>query len=177
MRWGGASSGGSIFKTTDGGASWQMVLTLPLAYVPFWYWDHFTGWRADGAAIQRTTDGGATWQTATTGLQAVDAFQFVDARNGWAWHNASRSLVHTTDSGAAWQEQNPGSDDWDGVQFADASHGWAWSGGGWQYPAVVDPNQLRRTTDGGLAGTRQRRRRCPLVAAALPGRASAAFSS
>ena len=86
LGWGVA--GGSVFKTTDGGASWQTVFTLP-PELPPWYWDHLTGWRASGTEVQRTTDGGATWQAAATGLQAVEAFQFVDARNGWAWQDAS----------------------------------------------------------------------------------------
>ena len=45
---------------------------------------------------------------AATGLPAVDAFQFVDAANGWAWHNASHSLAHTTDGGVTWQPQSTG---------------------------------------------------------------------
>ncbi len=139
--------GSAIFKTTDGGATWQTVYTLPPASPP-WYWDHFTGWRATGATIQRTSDGGATWQAADTGLPSVDGFQFVDATNGWAWHQESHSLKHTTDGGGTWQAQNIGRNDWIGVQFVDASHGWAWKNGS-TGPGSPDPPWLRRTTDGG----------------------------
>ena len=134
--WG--TDGSSIFKSSDSGRTWRPVFTLPAARAQEWFWDPMTGWRTVGAAVERTTDGGATWKTANPGLQGIDAFQFVDARVGWAWHNESLGLAHTTDGGATWQGQNTGSAALSDLQFVDAQHGW-----------VHNEEQVRGTIDGG----------------------------
>ncbi len=138
-RWATLSAGVRDFVGLFDPGRWEAVTPLPAASAP-WYWDPLTGWRGDGAAMLRTTDGGATWQTAVTGLPAVDAFQFVDARNGWAWHNGSHSLAHTADGGATWQAQSTGTATLSGLQFVDSLTGWVRGDGG----------ELRQTVNGGL---------------------------
>ncbi len=138
-RWATLSAGVRDFVGLFDSGRWEAVTLLPAASAP-WYWDPLTGWRGDGAAMLRTTDGGATWQTAGTGLPAVDAFQFVDARVGWAWHNGSHSLAHTTDGGATWQAQSTGTTTLSGLQFVDSLTGWVRGDGG----------ELRQTVNGGL---------------------------
>ncbi len=114
---------GDIFRTTDSGASWQKLFTVPTRAAE-WYHDPLTGWRANGAGPARTTDGGATWTNSNTGLTAVDGFQFVSATAGWAWHDGSLALRRTTDGGVTWQTQATGGDTMDDIQFVDAAHGW-----------------------------------------------------
>ena len=110
-RWATLSAGVRDFVGLFDPGRWEAVTPLPAASAP-WYWDPLTGWRGEGAAMLRTTDGGATWQTAATGLPAVDAFQFVDARAGWAWHNGSHSLAHTTDGGRPGRRRAPARPRW-----------------------------------------------------------------
>ncbi len=137
-RWATLSAGVRDFVGLFDPGRWEAVTPLPAASTP-WYWDPLTGWRGDGAAILRTTDGGATWRTANTGLPAIDGFQFVDARVGWTWHNASLALAHTTDGGATWRAQSTGAGTLSGLQFVDSLTGWVCGGSG----------ELFRTTDGG----------------------------
>ena len=138
-RWrGGGRTDAASTRPQTLAETWRGVFALPPARQADWFWDALTGWRSAGATIERTTDGGATWQSAATGLQGIDAFQFVDARVGWAWHAESLGLAHTTDGGATWQSQDTGSPSLTDLQFVDANHGW-----------VRDGLQIRRTTDGG----------------------------
>lgn len=129
---------GSIYRTQDGGVNWTPAFILPRQGAP-WFYGHFNGWRANGSYIERTTDGGGTWTAANTGLPTVDHFQFVDALNGWAWHDESLSLRHTTDGGAIWTPQTTGSTRLSDLQFADASYGFVRD----------EQGHVRRTTDGG----------------------------
>lgn len=129
---------GRILKSSTGGATWITVLSLPDRPYPY-FWNHLTGWRVVGSVIEHTTDGGSTWVGTATGLPSVDHYQFVDALNGWAWHDASLGLRHTTDGGTTWTTQTTGSDVLTDLQFVDQTHGWVRQSTG----------QLRRTANGG----------------------------
>jgi hypothetical protein len=62
---------GTLFRTTDGGASWSRV-NVPLGE-PVSFSDARNGWVAGGAAgneLYRTRDGGLTWQAVSVGQSA-----------------------------------------------------------------------------------------------------------
>jgi photosystem II stability/assembly factor-like uncharacterized protein len=117
-----------VFKSTDGGASWQS-LTLPSTVT-----------RADAVAIAaaepriiyagtgrgvfKTTDGGATWQAANGGLfgaettaerehRMLEGYVYslvVDPRDAETVYAGTweRGLLKTTNGGASWQRLAPG---------------------------------------------------------------------
>src|SRR5438477_10530431 len=72
-----AGTGGGVFKTTDGGASWTAINTgltsafltvYALAVDPSKPGTLYAG--TNGLGIFKTTDGGASWTAANTGLIA-----------------------------------------------------------------------------------------------------------
>lgn len=101
--------GGTVYRTTDGGASWKAQLGAP-------------GWIGGisaqsatnvvmvggGGFIMRTTDGGTTWGSVSSGT-AVDLYNvtFVNANVGLAVGNYGVAL-RTTDGGATWAVQTTG---------------------------------------------------------------------
>ncbi len=109
--------GGSIFRSTDGGANWSLVSerTLPshwLAHIEarpgvareLWFTDRST-------SLRRSTNGGATWQS-ISGWQRVSAFGFgaaLPGRTGTTLYVLGRrtgdtapSIYYSTDDGATW---------------------------------------------------------------------------
>ena len=88
----GSESGGTIFKTTNGGGMWTAQISgAALEFYSVSFVDLATGWavgdseRSLLATILKTTDGGATWTAQDSGttdwLCSVD---FVNASTGWA---------------------------------------------------------------------------------------------
>lgn len=141
--------GGTVLRTTDGGATWvaQAIGSNDGLYAVE-FADVQRGWIAGRDGIRATTDGGATWVLQTS-TWAFD-LSFVDAQTGWA-SSSYDGLLHTTDGGATWQTQLVDPDLSIGnVDFADALNGWATgrveaSGG----------NVIFRTSDGGATWVQQ----------------------
>ena len=137
-------TGGTILKTTDGGASWS-VQTAPVgdALHSVDAVDGNHAWVAVGSFgdILRTTDGGSTWEARATGsgdiLYAID---FVTADSGWVVGSFG-DIRHTADGGLSWMEQHdvPPHDWLYGLEFVDAHRGWTVGFGG----------KIMATTDGG----------------------------
>lgn len=123
---------GKIFKTTDGGMSWTMVLHKPGTYVrALGFADGQLGFAGnigteyfpgvtDTNPLYRTTDGGATWTPVTgvagpqvKGLCAIDILKvgFINAGNleqRTVVHAAGRvggpaHLIRSLDAGTTWQ--------------------------------------------------------------------------
>jgi photosystem II stability/assembly factor-like uncharacterized protein len=59
---------GMLLHTTDGGASWQLSLTVPTSFLSARFADPSTGWveaqDGDFATLYTTTDGGQSWSSA-----------------------------------------------------------------------------------------------------------------
>ena len=101
-------AGGTIVKTTDGGANWTpQVSGTPNGLNSVYFVDNSTGYAvgATGTGL-KTTDGGATWNSMSVGAsQDLRAVQFV----GGAGYTCSyqptggSTLYKTTDAGASWQ--------------------------------------------------------------------------
>lgn len=113
LGWGSTSfSTGSMYATTDAGASWRHVTgNLPDQPVEFAQWfdtQHgYTGSFLFGTLnLHRTSDGGQTWSTDLDGdsLGFSDA-HFFDFTTGVLAGNVGSNTViwHTIDSGASWQ--------------------------------------------------------------------------
>ncbi len=109
-----------LFKTADGGQTWQEETIPGDAIRQFTFLDAQNGWviteDAGAVVVFRTTDGGATWtrmQHNGSAFRLQDAFwgvRFISQTTGWAVfinNTVGRSAViyKTTDSGATWRYQ------------------------------------------------------------------------
>ena len=135
-------AGPTIYRSTDGGATWQAQLQSSSTYTTLDFSSATNGWAVGpNGGMRQTTDGGAHWLRRDTSATNSDltAIDMADASNGWAIGPVG--LAHTTDGGATWTSQDcgAGSDKLLTVSAIDASN--AWVGGEW--------GLLRRTTDGG----------------------------
>ncbi|MGC3959268.1 MAG: immunoglobulin domain-containing protein [Verrucomicrobiota bacterium] len=117
---------GSIARTTNGGQTWQVLVTTPVASSYFWK----MSWPSPNvgyASLQqnasyntvvfyKTTDGGTTWVSNGIPLSAIGSpssfalqgIGFVNETEGWMGGSSStsvsyeQSFIHTTDGGQTW---------------------------------------------------------------------------
>jgi len=129
----------SVFRTTDGGLTWQES-ALPSAgeVDDLVFADALHGWatgRDTGGVnnvVFATVDGGVTWQAhafpQAEEPKALDAASFVDADHGWVltgYYEEDQSLLRTADGGVTWSAVTvpPG---WlNDVAFVSPDVGWA----------------------------------------------------
>jgi hypothetical protein len=102
---------GSIYKTTDGGATWDSVSTpSALELEEVFFLDALLGYTfGDDDEAYKTTDGGATWASLTIGFGTADilAGYFTDANTGWVVGTGG-NIYKTTDGGTTWNPQISG---------------------------------------------------------------------
>lgn len=157
---GGTAGTGGIWRTDDGGQTWQVQLENvgpeQVDILDLQMLDVDNGWAVGdasmgsftGVAIYHTTDGGANWLEATlpsppTGVSPVAAtrVRFVSATEGFVSTRPSFGisyLYRTTDGGSSWQYlREVALDSW---YFVDADVGWAAS----------TSQTFVRTDDGGI---------------------------
>jgi len=136
-----AASNGDIFRTSNGGASWQNMnppATDWLYNVDFI--NETTGFvTGNNGVLLKTSDAGLTWTLIPTGTtnRIVDV-DFSDELNGCAaaWNG---TLLRTTDGGNSWSIISiPSTTNLQSVQFVDANTGFAVGG------------VILKTTDGGM---------------------------
>jgi photosystem II stability/assembly factor-like uncharacterized protein len=94
----------SLYKTTDGGQTWTMILPTGLRFIDIDFVDPQHGMMLNlGKNVYRTSDGGQTWQTGTLPLDvtsniALDMVsQNVAYECGW-----DGFIAKTTNGGATW---------------------------------------------------------------------------
>jgi photosystem II stability/assembly factor-like uncharacterized protein/nitrous oxidase accessory protein NosD len=88
-----------VYKTTDGGVTWRVVLEQGAGDV--FFVDALNGWAA-ARYVLRTIDGGETWAAIDAGTRfAVADLHFTDARHGWSV-GAAGHISRTTDGGVTW---------------------------------------------------------------------------
>lgn len=96
---------GYVFRTTDGGVSWNTITVSLPSGAKIYDADFVSaldGWAVSGSVILKTNDGGLNWVTINDTISAYSV-DFVDLTNGWAvGHGAFR----TRDGGATWSKDS-----------------------------------------------------------------------
>lgn len=141
--------GGPLFRTTDGGNSWQVIARITEVFSAIQFLNPSTGWMAGYAGrIERTDDGGRTWKTQRVEREGevFNSLYFIDRERGWA-AGGSGLLCRTTDGGKSWQQPatNRVEDFWV-VRFASPERGWI----------VGEDGLILATTDGGGTWVQQK---------------------
>ncbi len=136
----GWAAGNYIYKTTDGGNTWDEIYNPSETIYDIYFISSLTGWAVGwNGLIIKTTDGGDTWETldseTTDNLESV---YFISSLTGWA--TGECGILKTTDGGESWVNQFPIELEYvsiNSVYFIDENNGWA---AGFN---------ILRTTDGG----------------------------
>lgn len=131
--YGWAVGDNNLYRTTDGGATWQRPIPhdadQPFSARSIRFLDRNVGWAVGTAgAIYHTIDGGESWAQQAkpqSGLPKLRALTFIDPDRGWAVGEIG-TILHTTDGGLTWKRQKTGIGSFlTGVHFSDALTGWA----------------------------------------------------
>lgn len=138
-----AATQSGLFRTTDAGNSWQLVVPLPQVGAPFAF-SHVrltTTYGVDGrviaayadrqtpaGALYQSTDFGATWQPLTTFTQTVTALalspNFTQDQTIFAILGGSNELHKSTDGGQHWHHYRFGPEEY-------------FDGLGWPFPPTM----------------------------------------
>jgi photosystem II stability/assembly factor-like uncharacterized protein len=96
---------GIIFKTTDGGITWDSIASVPSGVMELQFVDSLTGWGKltwnfieDG--IYKTEDGGFTWELIVSGWSEVEFFN--ENEGVLLDHDNPFPLYSSTDGGGSW---------------------------------------------------------------------------
>ncbi|MFF5476267.1 WD40/YVTN/BNR-like repeat-containing protein [Streptomyces sp. NPDC012935] len=112
-----AGTGGTVLRTTDGGASWRNVSPPGAAELQFRDIEAFDARRAvvlaigegEASRVYRTDDGGATWTESFRNTDArafYDCMTFFDRRHGLAMSDPVDGrfrILSTSDGGRSWK--------------------------------------------------------------------------
>lgn len=98
--------GSGIFRSTDEGQTWDMVIDVPVSSPPILDGDNIYWLVANGGGIVKSSDGGESFEFTGTGTGGAP-LSLVQLPNGvLATHNESNILV-TSDDGASWTPVGP----------------------------------------------------------------------
>jgi len=136
----------ALFRTTDGGDTWQKVGTgyrftinhLSLDSITGDIWG--TGWGyGQGSWIIHSTDKGLTWSKSEA---PIDYPENIIAKNGELWlATSTTNIMHSTDGGATWNEISIDNGSTH-IYFLDENTGWM--------THSLGNYHLSKTTDGGV---------------------------
>jgi photosystem II stability/assembly factor-like uncharacterized protein len=135
------SGADSIYRTSDGGASWEASPLCGLHH-SIQFANANVGWcSGQSGSLCKTTDGGRTWRhIGTTVGPGYGPIAFDDGSTGFAVAGCRTTIIRTQDSGRSWQPtpiqtESPIV----ALKMADANHLWA----------ITEHSKLYATTDGG----------------------------
>ncbi len=135
-----------IYKTYDGGVSWQEKNINGISgnageFNRLFFIDDNIGWSTSYGYVIKTTDGGENWQSQLN-IGGLSGIHFSDSLNGWVTRvgGGLTKPFKTTDGGETWIEQiNFPSYDTRDVFFNDSLNGF-----------ITISGALYKTTDGGI---------------------------
>lgn len=113
----GALPGAGLFKSTDGGATWNALAATNPALDPRWAYItriaiHPTNGNillaVNGDGIYRTADGGFNWSRWSDGARGFDGIVFDPLDGNKALALGETSIAYTTDGGVSWTPTNFG---------------------------------------------------------------------
>jgi photosystem II stability/assembly factor-like uncharacterized protein len=148
-------SGAKMFKTTDGGDTWEVLATPSTdqyaGIYGMYFFDENTGFISTGFAtanIYKTIDGGQTWTEScpySIATNTIKDIKFSTTQNGVAAALYGR-CVHTADGGLNWSQSTydlnySSSVDYNGVSFSDNQTAYM----------VGTQATILKTTDGGAS--------------------------
>jgi photosystem II stability/assembly factor-like uncharacterized protein len=150
----GPTPGEGVWRTVDGGASWELVSDA--TFIDLCFTDDGHGWAIGrgpgaGSALYASSDGGASW----TAQELADAphnlyqVRFPDPRHGFIaagqyGKDHGGWLLASKDGGATWQSRQVSDTPVSALHFLDSREGWA-----------AGDQDVLHTTDGGRTWTRQ----------------------
>lgn len=77
-------SGSSLFRTSDGGISWEELPAAPASIIDIWFTDPDTGYFIDENNIYQSRDGGQSWLLQGQNMsERLRGLHFSDAEHGW----------------------------------------------------------------------------------------------
>lgn len=124
----GGGSGGNVWYTDDGGATWSVPVNLGAGNLnDIYFADSNTGWTVGwGGQLYATTNGGATWASQNSGVSDT-LYDIYAIGTSTAWAVGTGGVIlSTTDGGATWNQQpNPTFYPLNSIYFADGNYGWA----------------------------------------------------
>ena len=114
---------GKIYKTTDGGNSWEPI-TPGVTIRKLFFVNENDGWGDNGSSILQTTDGGYNWQVQLAVGGTIADYWISDDKNN-IWIVGGKTLK-STDGGQSWQSfWQPANYSINSVQFVNNNkYGW-----------------------------------------------------
>jgi len=113
---------GIIYKTLDGGNSWEQILP-GITIRKIFFLNENEGWgiNDNGSTLMQTTDGGYTWQVQLNQAISISDYWISDENNVWLVPTS----LKTTNGGQSWESYwHPSSYGIYSVQFIDNKIGW-----------------------------------------------------
>jgi photosystem II stability/assembly factor-like uncharacterized protein len=137
------NSSGIMYKTIDGGSSWQRVAINSGRLTSVYFRDASKGWIGGSSGIFKTTNGGSSWVQQNASYQAAQ-FYFFDTAKGFAV--TPNQIIKTTNGGTEWTVIGSSYFLLKDICFTGALTGYAVGGG--------SENYLLQTIDGGATWTK-----------------------
>lgn len=128
-----------LYKTTDGGNIWRVVLQESFSKIQFL--DDQTGFASERyRGIYKTTDGGENWVKVFSHEHDINAIHFLDKNMGYIV--GDQGLVYKTiDGGTTWQKLNISYNYYSGVRFLSKNVGFVYD----------DYGKIYKTENGGFS--------------------------